>query len=136
MKNEVKNCLTWLANTLAVMYVGKQINEVKIKQALDKFYQAFKKENLINFNDLTTEEARELRFCKWQENDNLYLIPIWLYPLIPVGLELTSISGEKIVFDGNNIGDDIRFDCIAYGIELEDTEKEKSIEVKGMEVEK
>ena len=122
MKNEVKNCLTWLANTLAVMYVGKQINEVKIKQALDKFYQAFKKENLINFNDLTTEEARELRFCKWQENSNLYLIPIWLYPLIPIGLELTSISGEKIVFDGNNIADDIRFNCIAYGIELEETE--------------
>ena len=44
MKKEVKNCLTWLANTLAAMYVGKQINEVKIKHALDKFYKAFKKE--------------------------------------------------------------------------------------------
>ncbi len=122
MKKEVKNCLTWLANTLAAMYVGKQINEVKIKHALDKFYQAFKKEKLIDFNNLTIEEARELRFCKWQENSNLYLIPIWLYPLISVGLELTSVSGEKIVFDGNNIADDIRFDCIAYGIELEETE--------------
>lgn len=46
----------------------------------------------------------------------LRLIPLYLYPSLPIGITLTSIGGEEIVFNGSNIDADTRFGCIAYGI--------------------
>lgn len=46
----------------------------------------------------------------------LYLIPLYLYPSLPIGIKLICINGEEIVFNGSNIDTDIRFGCIAYGI--------------------
>lgn len=73
----------------------------------------------IDWKTLTREEAIELRFGRWSdETPNLYLIPLWLLPIVPVGTELTTISGNKIIYNGSNVDNDIRFGCIAYGIEL------------------
>lgn len=49
---------------------------------------------------------------------NLYLIPLYLVPIIPIGAKLTDIGGTDIVYDGNNIDLDIRFGKIAYGIKF------------------
>lgn len=46
----------------------------------------------------------------------LYLIPLYLYPSLPIGITLTSIDGEEMVFNGKNIDTDMRFGCIAWGI--------------------
>ena len=46
------------------------------------------------------------------------MIPLWLLPIIPVGTELTSISGETIIYNGTNIDKDIRFGCLAWGIHI------------------
>ena len=46
----------------------------------------------------------------------LRLIPLYLYPSLPIGITLTSIGGEEIVFDGSNIDTDVRFGCLAWGI--------------------
>ena len=70
---------------------------------------------------LTREEAKELRFMRWDEDmPDLYLIPLWLLPVVPIGTELTSIGGEKVIYDGTNVDNDIRFGCIAYGIEIKE----------------
>jgi hypothetical protein len=42
------------------------------------------------------------------------LIPLYLYPSLPIGITLTSIGGEEIVFDGSNIDIDVRFGCLAW----------------------
>lgn len=46
------------------------------------------------------------------------LIPLYLLPILPEGTKLYSIFGEEIIYDGNNINNDTRFGCLAYGIKI------------------
>lgn len=121
MKKEIVNCLTWYANKVAetVQYTSwsDELCRKEIKKAHDLLMNELKKH--INWNTLTREEAIELRFRRWSdENPNLYLIPLWLLPIVPVGIELTTISGYKFIYNGSNVDIDTRFGCIAYGVEL------------------
>lgn len=120
MKLRIMHLLTWYANQIemACEYYHEP-NDIyeEIKIARKRFLEALKDE--INFNDLSKEEAIELRFCKWSEEDpSLYLIPIWLLPVLPVGTKLTCINGDEIVYDGKNIDNDVRFGCLAYGVRV------------------
>lgn len=120
MKKEIINCLTWYANRVAetVQYHwSDEFCRKEIKEAHDKLMNELKKH--IDWKTLTREEAIELRFGRWSdETPNLYLIPLWLLPIVPIGIELTTISGNKIIYNGSNVDNDIRFGCIAYGVEL------------------
>ncbi len=51
-----------------------------------------------------------------KRTEGLMLIPLWLLPLVPIGTELISISGDVIKYNGNNVDNDSRFGCVAYGI--------------------
>ena len=126
MKKEIKNCLTWYANKVAetVQYTSwsDDFCRKETKESTDTFLNELKKH--IDWDNLTVEEARELRFCLWDEDmPNLYLIPLYLLPILPIGMEVTSIDGEKIINDGSNLDNDIRFGCIAYGINIKEKEK-------------
>lgn len=114
MKREVQNNLTWIINKLSEEYVYKW-NSYNTK-SFDEFYEELKKN--IDFTKLTREEAEELRFGKWDEESNLYLFPLWLVPIIPEGLEVTGISGCKYKYEKDKMDNDIRFGCVAYGIEI------------------
>lgn len=120
MKKEIINCLTWYATRVAetVQYPwSDEFCRKEIKEAHDKLMNELKKH--IDWKTLTREEAIELRFGRWSdETPNLYLIPLWLLPIVPIGIELTTISGNKIIYNGSNVDNDIRFGCIAYGVEL------------------
>lgn len=120
MKQEIVNCLTWYANKVSETTQYKSwSNEFcrkEIEESTGKFLNELRK--LIDFSNLTREEAVELRFGKWEENSDLYLIPLYLLPIIPIGTELICINGEKIIYDGTNVDNDIRFGCIAYGINI------------------
>lgn len=71
----------------------------------------------IDWNNLTVEDCKELRFNMWSDELPIWLIPIWLLDAIPAGTELTSISGEKVIFNSkDDIDIDTRFGCLAYGI--------------------
>lgn len=122
MKREVANCLTWYANRVAetVQYKGwdDKFCRKEVKSATMDFLSAMRK--YIDFSKLTREEAAELRFCKWDEESDLYLIPLYLLPIIPIGTELTCINGQTVVYDGTNVDNDIRFGCIAWGINIPD----------------
>ena len=68
---------------------------------------------------LTTAEASLIGFTQWSEDDpNLYLIPSWLYPALPVGLQVTGISGEVSEFSPETHDSESRYGCLAYGINL------------------
>ena len=71
---------------------------------------------VLDWDNLTKQDCEELRFGVWEKENPVRLIPIWLYKAIPMGTKLTSIGGEEIVFDGNNIDTDTRFGCLAWGI--------------------
>lgn len=120
MKPEIRNCLTWYANRVAetVQYTNwsDDFCRKEIKEAHDRFVEELKKH--IDFQNITIEEARELRFGKWSEDSNLYLLPLYLLPVVPIGTKLTSIFGEDIIYDGSNVDNDIRCGCLAYGIRI------------------
>ena len=63
-----------------------------------------------------TKEEFEKKVANEKNTLGLRLIPLYLYPSLPIGIILTSIDGEEIVFDGSNIDTDIRFGCLAWGI--------------------
>lgn len=116
MKQEIVNCMSWLINQTAEIYVYKRYNMQKTRYAFDEFYRELKRH--IDFEKLTVEEARELRFGKWDDESDLWLFPLWLVPIIPEGLEVMSISGEKYKYEEEKADKDIRFGCVAFGIEI------------------
>lgn len=126
MEKELVNHFTWLVNRLSELNTynwDANYKESVLKDAFNTFYKSLKKESnnhLIDLSRMTVETAKEMRFSKWDNNSDLYLFPLWFVPLIPIGTELTTISGDKIIYDGTNIDNDIRFGCIAYGIELKE----------------
>ena len=63
-----------------------------------------------------TKEEFDKKIANEKNTLGLRLIPLYLYPSLPIGITLTSIGGEEIVFDGSNIDTDIRFGCLAWGI--------------------
>ena len=77
----------------------------------DEFNEELKK--CIDFNALTECEMRKLGFKKYED---MMLIPLYLLPVLPIGFEVKSILGDKIVYDGTNLDDDSRAGMLAYGI--------------------
>lgn len=63
-----------------------------------------------------TKDEFDKKVANEKNTLELRLIPLYLYPSLPIGITLTSIGGEEIVFDGSNIDTDVRFGCIAWGI--------------------
>lgn len=119
MKKSITNCLTFLANAMAQSVVYE--NHWSPEFCCQENRRAFESANCalrqaIKWDRLTEKDCKELRFGIWEPGNPLRLIPIWLYKAIPVGTELTSITGEKIVFDGNNIDTDTRYGRLAWGI--------------------
>ena len=123
MKKEIQNCLTWITNRVSETIIyDNWSDDLKIKQnkeVFDTFYSELKKH--IDITKLTIEEAKELRFRRWDEElPDLWLFPLYLVPLIPEGLEVMSISGNKFKYEKDKADNDIRFGCVAYGIEIKD----------------
>lgn len=120
MNQEIINCLTWYANRVSetVQYTNWSDGFCRstIRTATTDFLNELRKH--IDFSKLTREEAIMLRFGKLDDKSDIYLIPLYLLPIVPVGTELTCINGQTITYDGTNVDDDIRFGYIAWGIRI------------------
>lgn len=117
-KEKVFNNLTWILNQLSKEYIYN-LNEDN-KECFEMFYEELK--NNIDLTKLTKEEAQKLRFGLWSEEgeNNIYLFPLWLVPIIPEGMEVTYISGRKEKYNKETADNDIRFGCVPYGIEIKE----------------
>ncbi len=67
----------------------------------------------LDYGYLTKEEF-DKKVANERNTLGLRLIPLYLYPSLPIGITLTCISGEERVFDGKNISTDVRFGCLAW----------------------
>lgn len=119
MKPIIRDCLTFLANSMAKSIIYEDCWKPEYcckenREAFDKVNEVLRQE--LDWDNLTEDDCKELRFGVLTKDNPLRLIPIWLYMVIPVGTKLKSIGGEEIVFDGNNIDTDTRFGCLAWGI--------------------
>ena len=75
---------------------------------------------------LTTAEASLIGFTIWSEDSpSLYLIPAWLYPALPVGLQVTGILGKESEFSPQTHDSESRYGCLAYGINLVESDLAK-----------
>lgn len=123
MKKEIRDCFTWYANKVAetVQYTSWS-DEFCRKEINESTYMMLNElRKYIDWDNLTREEARELRFVRWDdEHPDLYLLPLYILPILPIGTKLTTISGKEIVYDGTNVDKDIRFGCLAYGVNIKE----------------
>jgi len=120
-----RNVRRFLANRAGEGIAYPSWNEKFIGQQLREAGQMLADDiGPIPIAGFTAEQCEELGFGKWDEESDLRLIPIWLYPHLCPGEELTSINGEKR-FVGVNyttpetpgyIDNDNRFGCLAWGV--------------------
>lgn len=120
MKQELINCFTWYVNRVAETVEYEAWSDEFCRDVNRRTHERFTDElrKYIDLSKLTREEAIELRFMRWDEESDLYLIPLYLLSFIPIGTKLTSIGGETVIYDGTNIDNDIRFGCLAWGIKI------------------
>lgn len=73
MKKEIINCLTWYANRAAesIQYESwdDEFARKELKKNTDLFLEELKKH--IDWNNLTDEECRELRFGRWDTDEGI-----------------------------------------------------------------
>ena len=122
LKKEIQNCFTWLVNEVSQTVIYNWSDSLKRdanKQTFNYFYKELEK--YIDFKNITVEEAKELRFGKWSdEQPDLWLFPLYLVPIIPEGLEIEYIDGTKGIYEKDKMDDDTRFGCVAYGINIKE----------------
>lgn len=73
MKKEIINCLTWYTNKVAetVQYTNwsNEFCRIEIKESTDKLLEELNKH--IDWNNLSEEECKELRFGKWESDEDI-----------------------------------------------------------------
>ena len=123
MANKIGDYFIWYANKVAetVQYTDwtDKFCREQLKEATDKLLRTLS--DHINWYELTKKEAVELGFFNYGEKpSDIYLIPLYLLPILPIGFEVIRIDGRKIIYDGTNLDNDVRVGCISYGIRIKE----------------
>lgn len=124
MKSELINHFTWITNQLSQLNQYNWSEDMK-KKELDKAFKTFNNsfKKYIDFDNLTVDEARELRFQKFDRESDLWLFPLYLLPILPDGLKVKTIGGEELIVGKDELDNDIRFGALAFGLELKENKE-------------
>lgn len=113
----MQNCLNHIASVTAQCHYYHWSDKF-IKEEIERSVENCTKHLSPRWNEikqLSRETLSDFGFLKW--DGDLILIPLWLFDCIPEGEELICIDGETVIKNGDNIDNDARFGCIAYGFE-------------------
>ena len=116
MKKQVEKCFTWLANYLSESIFYDEWDDEFCRENNIGVFETFYNEigAVLDFTKITNEMADILQFQKW--NNGMWLIPLYMVPLIPEGTELTAIDGSIVQYHPGEIDLAVSFGCIPYGI--------------------
>lgn len=91
----------------------------ELRNATEKYFTDNHVKEVFTLDNLTMDRAKALRFCQFDEDEqqDLYLLPLWFVLFIPYGTKVISIGGEKFEYS-KETDLDTRFGCVAFGIEL------------------
>ena len=110
VQKQFKKDIDWSALTESqckALHFGSWQSEEDVEEEISLIRSEYEKRHL-------TKEEFDKKVAEQKNTLGLRLIPLYLYPSLPIGITLTSIGGEEIVFDGSNIDTDIRFGYIAW----------------------
>lgn len=112
VQEQFRKDINW--NTLTesqcdALHFGRWQSEEEVEQEISYLQSELDKGHL-------TKEEFDRKVANEKNTLGIRLIPLYLYPSLPIDITLTDINGEEITFDGSNIDTDIRFGCLAYGI--------------------
>lgn len=114
VQKQFKKDIDWNALTESqckALHFGRWQSEEDVEEEISLIRSEFGRGHL-------TKEEFEKKVANEKNTLGLRLIPLYLYPSLPIGITLTSIGGEERVFDGSNIDTDIRFGCLAWVLSL------------------
>lgn len=112
VQEQFKKDIDWNALTESqckALHFGSWQSEEDVEEEISCLQSALDKGHL-------TKEEFDKKVANEKNTLGLRLIPLYLYPALPIGITLTSIGGDERVFDGSNISTDVRFGCLAWGI--------------------
>ena len=118
------SCKSWLVNRISESkaYAKHWSDEFclkEIRDAIGKYFSDDYVKEVFTLDNLTKERAKALRFCQWDEDEHpdLYLFPLWFVLFLPYGTKVIGIGGDTFEYS-EETDLDIRFGCVAFGIEL------------------
>ena len=83
-------------------------------EALASLQKKVKEE--VDLASFTDAELKSLGFKYWSEECAMRLVPLWAVKALRDGTRLWAIDGELAIVGKDEIDDDVRFGCIAYGL--------------------
>lgn len=113
----INRCLRWLTDAVANDYQNDALSPI-LKDKVEKFYQSVN--SCIDWDNLIAYDLRNLGFMRYEDegesSTELWLIPQWLYPIIPDEIELMNIQGEMFTFDRKTTPYTLFYGCMTYGV--------------------
>lgn len=118
-KEELQKIINCSARFLMTTYMNGGDNDTIAQDYIKKCESLLEEvQKNLDWNDIDEETANILQFGIWSdENPKFRLIPLYLYNIVPVGLNVVGISSGAQKWDGKQ-DKDHRFGFLGFGIEV------------------
>lgn len=114
--NNIYRCFRWLATAVVTEYhENEQTSGMKIKT--HKFFDSIEK--FIEWDKLERDDFLTLGFMNISDYDDeydLWLLPAWMYDIIPNGFKLYDSNMNEFFFNRNTTPFEQQYGCLKYGI--------------------
>ena len=118
-KSYVYGCFKWIVNHFSRYYTKDELPD-DLKKRVDIFYQSISQ--ALDWDNLSLEDAKYLGFLCLEDigEDSIWFFPTWMYPLIPEGLTVYDMSGNRKEFHRDTMSSENLYGCLSYGLVFND----------------